>query len=290
MQPLVSVVCSCFNVSAYLDDFFKSVYAQTYSHLEVIVIDDGSTDDTRLKLAELQKLYGFQLLLQANSGVSAALNAGLKYAKGSYVMTPDTDDVLLPDALAARVDYLERNPVVGCVGGYNICTDAAGIEQSRDAFEPGQIQRWTFDEALATTLVIMPITALYRMSALRDAQGFDPTNRVQDFQITLRIARQGYEIHRLPMYMGRYRQHGSGLSTKFKFNYQSDMQAIAPYQYHAYYPLACLLILNKALKKAVVQDSSYAWQLFRSVPFWRWDATTFKRFARWLRYTCKPTR
>lgn len=290
MPPLVSVVCSCFNVSPYLDEFFKSVYAQAYPCLEVIVIDDGSTDDTRLKLTGLQKQYGFNLLLQANAGVSAALNAGLKHAQGIYVITPDADDVLLPDALAARVEYLEQNPKVGCVGGYNICTDAVGKEISRDTFIPGVVERWTFDQALATTLVIMPISALYRMSALRQAQGFDPTNRVQDFQITLRIAKQGYEIHRLPMYMGRYRQHGNGLSTKFKLNYQADMQAIAPYRDSLFYPSACLLILNKALKKAVTQDSAYAWTLFRSVPFWRWDITTFKRFTRWVRYAGKAAR
>jgi len=287
MQSLVSVVCSCFNVSPYLDDFFSSVYAQTYSAIEVIVIDDGSTDDTRSKLVALQSHYGFALYFQDNSGVSAALNNGLAHATGKYVMTPDTDDTLLPEALAARVDYLEKNGAVGCVGGFNICTDTVGNEISRDLFKPGEINRWGFAEVLASTLVIMPISALYRMTAIREAQGFDPSIRVQDFQITLRIAALGYEIHRLPMYMGRYRRHGNGLSTQFKFNYESDMQAIAPYRLHRFYPAARLLILNKALKKAVVHDIAYARGLFISVPIWRWNSITLKRFLRWIRYSVR---
>ena len=78
----------------------------------------------------------------------------------------------------------------------------------------------------------MPLTALYRMDAMKRADFFDPSIRVQDFQITLRIAAQGYEIHRLPAYMGRYRRHGSGLSGRYKLNYEADMQAIEPYRAH----------------------------------------------------------
>ncbi len=203
---------------------------------------------------------------------------------GEFVMTPDLDDIVLPGALDTRVDYLLAHPEVGCVGGFNICIDSAGNEVARDGFSEGCVERWGFDAALAETLVVMPLTALYRMDAMKRADFFDPSIRVQDFQITLRIAAQGYEIHRLPAYMGRYRRHGSGLSGRYKLNYEADMQAIEPYRAHPNYRRARQLILNKALKKAVVQDGRYAWQLFRSVPLRAWDRVTLKRFWRFLRY------
>lgn len=84
--------------------------------------------------------------------------------------------------------------------------------------------------------------------------------------------------------MGRYRRHGSGLSGRYKLNYETDMQAIEPYRAQPHYRRARQLILNKALKKAVVQDGRYAWQLFRSGLLRAWDRVTLKRFWRFLRY------
>lgn len=122
MRPLVSVVCACFNISKYLDEAIASIYAQGYPNLELIVVDDGSTDDTYERLAMLRERHGFQLYRQANRGVSDALNHGLRHARGEFVMTPDLDDIVLPGALDTRVDYLLAHPEVGCVGGFNICS------------------------------------------------------------------------------------------------------------------------------------------------------------------------
>ncbi|EPF2890086.1 1,2-glucosyltransferase WapB, partial [Pseudomonas aeruginosa] len=183
MRPLVSVVCACFNISKYLDEAIASIYAQGYPNLELIVVDDGSTDDTYERLAMLRERHGFQLYRQANRGVSDALNHGLRHARGEFVMTPDLDDILLPGALDTRVDYLLAHPEVGCVGGFNICIDSAGNEVARDGFSEGCVERWGFDAALAETLVVMPLTALYRMEAMKRADFFDPSIRVQDFQI-----------------------------------------------------------------------------------------------------------
>ncbi|MFU3247713.1 MULTISPECIES: glycosyltransferase family 2 protein [Pseudomonas aeruginosa group] len=284
MQPLVSVVCACFNIEKYLDESLASIYGQNYQSFEVIVVDDGSTDGSYGRLVHLQKKYGFQLYSQKNQGVSSALNRGMAYAKGEYVMIPDLDDTVLPDALSQRVSYLEEHPEVGAVGGFNICTDAQGKEISRDSFKEGEIEKWTFDEVLENTVVLLSLTVLYRMESLKVAGFFDSLIKVQDFQMTMRIAAQGYEIHRLPSYMGVYRQHGFGLSTKYKHNYEADMKTIESYRSHPAYKSARLKILNKALKKAVVQDRKDAWRLFRSVPIWEWDRLTFKRFSRFVRH------
>lgn len=107
-------------------------------------------------------------------------------------MTPDLDGILLPGALGTRVDYLLAHPEVGCVGGFNICIDSTGNEVARDGF--GEGERWEGDAALAETLVVMPLTALYHMEAMRRADFFDPSIRVQDFQITLRTRRRAMKF------------------------------------------------------------------------------------------------
>ncbi|SDA97543.1 alpha-1,6-rhamnosyltransferase [Pseudomonas sp. NFACC15-1] len=276
--PLVSIVAPCYNAGKYLEEAIHSLFAQDYRNVEVIVVDDGSTDDSLARLRQLQRTYAFQLYSQENQGVSAALNHGLKYAKGTYVATPDLDDVMLPHSIRVRAQYLDEHPQVGCVGALVIYIDSDGRtikEQQRD-----HIQVHTFDDLLRNAAVIGAPTALYRMSALRDAGFYDPQLRVQDFQITLRIARQGNEIHELPICVTRYRRHPNNLSRKYRLMLKTDLQAIEPYRDHPAYQSARTVLVHKALKYAVVEDRKEAWRLLRSIPWRHWNKTSFKRLKR----------
>ncbi|HHW2371636.1 TPA: glycosyltransferase family 2 protein [Pseudomonas aeruginosa] len=108
--PLVSVVAPCFNAEKYLEEALRSIYEQDYPNFEVIIVDDGSTDNSYAMLEQLQKVHGFQLYRQQNQGVSAALNFGLQHARGDYVATPDLDDIMLPHSLSVRAAYLDQPP------------------------------------------------------------------------------------------------------------------------------------------------------------------------------------
>lgn len=278
--PLVSILAPCYNAEKYLEEAIETIFAQDYPNFEVIVVDDGSTDNSLAMLQRLQQTYDFELYSQANQGVSAALNHGLKYAKGTYVSTPDLDDLMLPHSLRVRADYLDRHPEAGCVGALVVFIDSDGRtlkEQRRD-----DTRVYTFDDVLREAVVIGAPTALYRMSALRAAGFYDPKLRVQDFQITLRIAHQGYEIHELPVTVTRYRRHPNNLSRKYKLMLKTDLQAIEPYRGHPAYESARAVLTHKALKYAVVEDKKEAWQLLRSIPWRHWNKTSFKRFKRLL--------
>jgi alpha-1,6-rhamnosyltransferase len=212
--------------------------------------------------------------------VSAALNHGLRYAKGDYVSTPDLDDIMLPQSLRIRVDYLNPRPNVGCVGALIIYMDSDGKtikQQQRD-----QIRTYNFDQILSQAVVIGAPVALYRMSAMRSAGFYAPHLRVQDFQMTLRIARLGYEVHELPVCVTRYRRHPNNLSRKYKVLLQADLEAIEPYLSHPAYQSARTQLLNKALKYAVVEDKKEAWKLLRSIPWRHMNRTSFKRLKRLL--------
>ncbi|WP_275938804.1 glycosyltransferase family 2 protein [Pseudomonas sp. MPC6] len=276
--PLVSIVAPCYNAEKYLEEAIKSIFAQEYPHYEVIIVDDGSSDNSIAMLKKLQKTYDFQLFTQPNQGVSAALNHGLRYAKGAYVSTPDLDDIMLPESLRIRADYLDKNPNVGCVGALIIYMDSDGNtikQQKRD-----QIRTYTFDQVLGGAVVIGAPVALYRMSAMRRAGFYASQLRVQDFQMTLRIARLGYEIHELPVCTTRYRRHANNLSRKYRVLLQADLEAIAPYADHPAYQRARTQLVNKALKYAVVEDKKEAWRLLRSIPWRHLNRTSFKRLKR----------
>ncbi len=202
--PLVSVVAPCFNAEKYLEEALRSIYEQDYPNFEVIIVDDGSTDNSYAMLEQLQKVHGFQLYRQQNQGVSAALNFGLQHARGDYVATPDLDDIMLPHSLSVRAAYLDQHPEVGCVGALVIYIDSEGQETKRQ--NGNRIRQLDFDYLLGNAYVCGAPVSLYRMEALRAAGFYDPEIKVQDFQMTLRIASQGYQIHKLPVLVTRYRR------------------------------------------------------------------------------------
>jgi glycosyltransferase involved in cell wall biosynthesis len=111
--PLVSVIIPAHNAGRYLRECIDSVLSQSYPSLEIIVVDDGSTDDTPRIMSE----FGDRIVAirQDNAGAAAARNAGLFRARGKYIAFLDADDVWRPDKLERQVEVLEASPDVGVV-------------------------------------------------------------------------------------------------------------------------------------------------------------------------------
>src|SRR4030067_1245470 len=107
-MPQISVIIPCFNSGKYLRECLDSVLSQTSQDFEVIVVDDGSTDDT----PSIIKSYGsrVRLIRQDNKGPSSARNAGIKIAQGNYIAFQDADDVWLPRKLELQYRFLQENP------------------------------------------------------------------------------------------------------------------------------------------------------------------------------------
>lgn len=278
--PLISVIAPCYNPGTYLEQAIESIYAQDYPNVEVIIVDDGSTDGSIEALRVLQARYGFSLYTQANQGVSAALNTGLAHAQGVYVATPDLDDIMLPYSLSVRARYLDAHPEVGLVGALITYMDEHGVTKKTQQREG--IRQLDFATILANESVVGAPVSLYRMTALKAVGGYDPAIRVQDFQITLRIAHHGLAVHIIPEVVTRYRRHSNNLSKRYKAMLAADLLAIAPYKDHPQYARGRVTLINKALKYAVVQDKRDAWRLLRQIPWRLVNRTTLRRVKRLL--------
>lgn len=114
-RPLVSIITPCFNGESYLDRYFSSILHQTYAPLELIFINDGSTDATAqiaqgYRTALEEKGIRYTYLEQENAGQAAALNRGLKLFTGEYLTWPDADDEMTPDCIEKKVAYLQAHP------------------------------------------------------------------------------------------------------------------------------------------------------------------------------------
>lgn len=109
MEPLVSICMPCYNAGAFLEPALASAFAQTWPHCEVILVNDGSTDDSRAR-AERFAARGLKIIDQPNRGQSAAANVALGHARGDYVKFFDADDLMSPDMIALQVAALRDRP------------------------------------------------------------------------------------------------------------------------------------------------------------------------------------
>ncbi|MFS8117396.1 MAG: glycosyltransferase family 2 protein, partial [Microcoleus sp.] len=111
--PQVSVIIPAYNGDRYIVQAVESVFAQTYTNWEIIVVDDGSTDETHQVLQPY--LDKIRYIYQENRGVAAARNRGIQEAKGEFIAFLDQDDFFLPDKLAAQIALFRQQPSLGIV-------------------------------------------------------------------------------------------------------------------------------------------------------------------------------
>jgi len=211
-MPTVSVVMAAYNVAPYIGDAIESVLNQTHGDLELLVVDDGATDGT----AAIAEAYAardprVRVLTQANRGLSAARNHGLRIATGPVIAILDSDDMWEASYLEAQVRILDAHPEV------DIVTGNAWLLGGRLSGSPARA--WP-DQRPAPTLagMIADETAVFIMSIFRrrvyDSIGaFDETLRTnEDYDFWLRAACHGFVFSRNDTPLGHYRIRGDSLS------------------------------------------------------------------------------
>jgi glycosyltransferase involved in cell wall biosynthesis len=206
-RPLVTVVIPCYNQAHFLGEAIESVLSQGYKNFEIIVVDDGSTDDTSEVASRYQKVH---LIRQENQGLSAARNRGLSESEGEYVVFLDADDRLLPNALEVGVRELEAHPECAFAFGYhtNIAIDGSPLATSHPPHnEPDQYL------ALLRRCYIRMHAVMYRRSVFETVGGFDTSlSASEDYDMYLRITRE-YPVHHHGEVVAEYRRrHGKNMT------------------------------------------------------------------------------
>lgn len=211
---LVSVLIPLFNRAKYIQETINSALSQEYDNLEIIVVDDGSTDGGD-KLVEAFLNTGRVQLFRheggVNRGQSISLNLALNKARGEYIAVLDSDDIFLPNKLKDQVDYLQAHPEVGLVYGMGFGVDAAGKEVykilSENHIEPNDPNRILLD-----CYFHLPVGSLVRKSVYDKVGGFDESLRAgQDHDMQVRMA-EATQFGFLPVRVYCYRRHGESIS------------------------------------------------------------------------------
>jgi len=205
-EPLVSVVIPCRNQAVYLRSALASVSAQSYTHHDNIVVDDGSTDDT----AEVATRAGAAVLRQPHAGLGAARNSGLRRASGEYVIFLDADDELLPDAMETGVAVLAAHPDACMVARCCQLIDRDGRAMPTNCPEPATDDLYA--EWLLRNFVWTPGAAMFRREPMMRMGGF-PANLgpASDYAVYLEMARRHAVVFDKRDAV-LYRQHESNMS------------------------------------------------------------------------------
>lgn len=208
-MPAVSVVLAVYNGDEHLAQAIESVLSQTYEDLELIIVDDGSTDRSPQIVASFTDSR-IRVLSQSNSGLSAALNVGTRAALGRYIARHDADDVSQPHRIARQVAYLDANPDIAMVGSNFHVIDGTGkIVGTTDVFtDPADL-----DAAEVVSNQFGHGAVMLRASALAAAGGYDERyTSACDVDLWNRIARS-HKVANLPEPLYLWRNEGKGLST-----------------------------------------------------------------------------
>jgi glycosyltransferase involved in cell wall biosynthesis len=204
---LVSVVIPCYNQAHFLEEAIESVLAQSYPHFEIVVVDDGSTDNTSEVAARYPKV---RCVRQDNQGLSAARNAGMRYSRGEYLVFLDADDRLLPKALKAGLECFASHPECAFVCGHHRYIRADGSVLSQ--WSPPYIDGDYYEALLRRNFIAMHATVMYRRAVLKAIGGFNETlSACEDHELYLRIARR-FPVHYHAKLVAEYRRHDENMT------------------------------------------------------------------------------
>lgn len=207
--PLVAVIMPAFNAAATVAEAIDSVLRQTHSHLELVVVDDGSTDRTIARVREI-KDPRLRLIAAPHAGPAAARNRGLSACRGEFVAFIDADDVWLSHKLEAQLRTLAEQPQAGAVYGLLDHIDSDG--GNRAATSRQVAEGWILETLLVWYLIGNGSNLLVRRPLLEAVGGFDETlDAAEDWELSTRLAER-CEIACVPTVVGLYRQ-GPGTLT-----------------------------------------------------------------------------
>ena len=199
MTPLVSVLISAYKHERYIEACVRSVLAQTYPNIELIVLDDGSPDGTA---GVLEKLHSeaaargkpFIFIAKQNSGLSDTLNQALALATGKYICQFGSDDIMLPEKTAKQVAFMEANPDVAVCGGNAINIDSNGAVITGRQKSPPQ-REITFEHLFANTGPgIVASTCMIRKDVLDREGGWNPAIPLEDMYMWFKLTSRGYRM------------------------------------------------------------------------------------------------
>lgn len=210
-RPEVSVVLPVRDGGRYLSEAVHSIQSQTVANLEILCVDDGSTDDTPVILQRLARDPRISCFQQKRAGPFAALNRGIRAARSDIVAVMHADDVALPDRLERQIEYLDAHPNVGVVGSSAMLIDASGMP--RGELKVPTDHRDIRRRLISRNLVIHPTVTCRREALVECGLYRASAGLTEDYDLWLRMVSR-WDVANIAQPLLQYRLHGDSLSAR----------------------------------------------------------------------------
>lgn len=205
--PLVSIIIPCYNYGHYLPLAVSSAVKQTYCNIEVIIVDDGSTDNTSEVAEHLVSTYpNVKFIHQDNEGVCSARNTGIRFSNGDWIICLDADDEILPTYVSKCLDYIDFYDLIGA------CQQEIG--DSHNLWP--MLEKPTFEQVIESNQI--NCSAMFSRKAYDTVNGWQelgiPNAGYEDWFMWARILKAGFKAYNVQEPLFLYRKHGKSMVDK----------------------------------------------------------------------------
>lgn len=232
MQPLVSVIIPCYNHEAYIQECIQSVINQDYENIELIVIDDGSKDNSVIKIEQMLeqckiRFENFYFKTRENKGLCNTLNEALALCKGEYVSIIASDDKMTENKTRIQIEYALKNPDVSSFYGEVQLIDNLGqLKEKKDL----PLQYYNFEDIFMHKFILYAPTQMHKLKDLQEVGGFDPNVKIEDWDLWLRLTKMGKKILCIPEFLAYYRIHENNMSADLDFMFTELVKILNKYK------------------------------------------------------------
>lgn len=238
-QPLVSVVIPCYNHEQFVQDTIQSVIDQTYKNIELIIIDDGSQDNSVKKIQNMtdaceKRFLRFEFRSRPNKGLSATLNEALEWCEGKYFSAIASDDVMLPNKTKVQINYIENKPNISALFG---SADYISEINERKINNKLKEQEYKFEDIFLNKCMFYAPTQMLRLDIVKKVGGYNPNILVEDWYMWLKLAERG-KVYCLSEKLALYRVHSSNTTRNSQLIYENNLKTLQYYKSHKLYDKA----------------------------------------------------
>lgn len=240
-NPLVSVVIPCYNHEKFVQDCIQSVIDQTYDNIELIIIDDGSKDNSVDKIKEMiplceKRFTNFEFRYRPNKGLSATLNEALEWCKGEYFSAIASDDCYTENKIFLQIKKINNN-----MNLVALSSNISYIDDDDNFIKDTEISNkiYSFEDIFLSNYFLPAPSTLIRIKVLREIGGYDENRVVEDWDMWLKLSKYG-DVFFMEEILSLYRLHGSNTSKNIQLMNDERIKIVYKYFEHRSF--------NKALK------------------------------------------
>ena len=264
IYPLVSVVIPCFNHESFVKDSIQSVIDQSYENIELIIIDDGSDDDSVQIIEDISKqckkrFVRFEFRHRPNKGVSATLNEALEWCQGKYFSALASDDQILPNKTEVQVEYLEKNNDVQAVMSSVkwINSDNEIISERKSSY-----REYDFEDIFLSKQSLYACTQISRLESVKSVGGYKVGCVIEDWYMWLKLSELG-RIVSLEDTLVNYRMHDDNTIKKGEIIYSGMIEVAEEYKLHPLFLKAIKQIVWIRIAAIILKDKKKGREFFK---------------------------